>query len=74
MERMTGSSVTIRATVHKLVLDQGCFAPMFQFPVLTSIGILQGHNFENIKTKIRNEFWDIVTTGWKVSRFLINLQ
>ena len=67
MERITGTSVTVKATLCKLALDQGVFAPMFQFPVLTYIGILQGHNLADIGTKIGNEWWDIVTTGWKVS-------
>ena len=67
MERITGSSVTVKATFYKLALDQGVFAPLFQFPVLTYIGFLQGHNFADIKTKIRSQWWDIVTTGWKVS-------
>ena len=67
MERITGSSVTVKATFYKLALDQGVFAPLFQFPVLTYIGFLQGQNFADIKTKIRSQWWDIVTTGWKVS-------
>ena len=67
MERMTGSSVTVKATLYKLALDQGVFAPLFQFPVLTYIGFLQGQNFADIKTKIRSQWWDIVTTGRKVS-------
>ena len=67
MERITGSSVTVKATFYKLALDQGVFAPLFQFPVLTYIGFLQGQNFADIKTKIRSQWWDIVTTGWKES-------
>ena len=73
MERITGSSVTVKATFYKLALDQGVFAPLFQFPVLTYIGFLQGQNLADIKTKIRSQWWDIVTTGWKV-RFLIFLK
>ena len=74
MERITGSSVTVKATFYKLALDQGVFAPLFQFPVLTYIGFLQGQNFADIKTKIRSQWWDIVTTGWKVSTVTLLLK
>jgi len=66
LERMTGSAITIKATVSKLALDQVCFAPIFQIPVLTYIGILQGHKLTDIKTKVENEWADIVLTGWKI--------
>lgn len=64
---MLGSSITVSATLSKVALDQIGFAPLFQIPVLTYIGLLQGQQLSAIKTKLENEWVDIVVTGWKVS-------
>ena len=66
MEKLLGSSVTVKATLSKVALDQICFAPLFQVPVLTYIGLMQGQALSNIKVKLQKEWGDIVITGWKV--------
>lgn len=66
LERLLGAGVTVKTTLSKVALDQIGFAPLFQIPVLTYIGLLQGQKLSNIKAKLQQEWGDIVITGWKV--------
>ena len=67
MERIVGSGVTIQKTLTKVALDQLGMAPVFTVGILTLIGLFQGQNLQNIKTKLNDELMDIVINGWKVS-------
>ena len=67
MERIVGSGVTIQKTLTKVTLDQLGMAPVFTVGILTLIGLFQGQNLQNIKTKLNDELMDIVINGWKVS-------
>ena len=67
LEKLVGSGVTVQKTLSKVALDQLCFAPAFQVPILAYIGLLQGQNLSQIHVKIKRELKDIILTGWKVS-------
>jgi len=66
MEKIVGPSASILNTVKKLALDQLLFAPFFQIPILSAVGLLQGHSLSQIKERIENMWMDIVLIGWKI--------
>lgn len=66
LEKWFGSHVSVPATVIKVFIDQFGFAPFFTSFLLCLIGLSQGKDVQGIKKKLKNEFYDVMTTGWKV--------
>lgn len=52
--------------MKKVACDQLLFAPAFIAVLLTTIGTLQGNDFENLKAKLKNEYLEILINNYKV--------
>ncbi|XP_055546142.1 protein Mpv17-like [Wyeomyia smithii] len=64
-KRITGSNKTLN-TFKKVALDQLLFAPVFLGLLIGTIGVLQGHNREEIERKLKNEYTDILLTNYYI--------
>jgi hypothetical protein len=47
-------------------MSQVGFSPAFTVVILSTIGLLQGLNIQHIQTKLKEQLFDVVVTGWKV--------
>ncbi|XP_031831130.1 mitochondrial inner membrane protein MPV17 [Nomia melanderi] len=52
--------------LKKVCCDQLLFAPAFLLVLLSVIGILQGNDTQNLKTKLQNEYPDILKSNYKI--------
>ncbi|XP_058454324.1 protein Mpv17 [Malaya genurostris] len=64
-KRITGSSRAV-VTFKKVALDQLVFAPVFLGLLIGTIGLLQGHNKDEIEAKLKNEYTDILRTNYYI--------
>ena len=69
LEKIFGSTVTLKRTVAKVTLDQLFYAPSQQTVILVTIGALQGFSLQQIGDKVQRELPTITFTGWKVSKY-----
>ncbi|XP_046741577.1 protein Mpv17 [Diprion similis] len=65
LERYIGSKNSV-AALKKVVLDQGCFAPVFVAVLLTVIATMQGNDIEGVKTKLKSDYTDILSNNYKL--------
>ncbi|XP_006612128.1 protein Mpv17 [Apis dorsata] len=65
LDKYIGSKTGI-AVLKKVACDQLIFAPAGLGIVLTTVGLLQGKDFEQIKTKLSNEYLDILLNNYKI--------
>lgn len=63
LDKIKSGSKTI-VTFKKVALDQFIFAPIFIGGLISLIGTLQGHKPNEIKTKLKLEYKDILVTNY----------
>lgn len=64
-QRCSGKTPLSR-TIQKVFVDQIVFAPIFLGILLSFIGFSQHPNIEKVKTKLRNEYIDILKSNYAV--------
>ncbi|XP_057331291.1 protein Mpv17-like [Microplitis mediator] len=65
LDKYIGSKGKVVA-LKKVACDQVLFAPAFIVVLLTSIGLMQGKDIGGIKTKLSNEYKDILINNYKL--------
>ncbi|XP_044578301.1 protein Mpv17 [Cotesia glomerata] len=65
LDKYIGSKGTVVA-LKKVAFDQLLFAPTFIVVLLSSIGLMQGNDINGIKTKLSNEYKDILINNYKL--------
>ncbi|XP_033207649.1 protein Mpv17 isoform X2 [Belonocnema kinseyi] len=65
LDKFIGSAGTSVA-LKKVMCDQLFFAPTFIAILITTIGTLQGNNIDSIKTKLQNEYLEILVNNYKL--------
>jgi len=53
-------------TAKKLAVDQLVNAPVFTAVFFWMIGVLEGHSWQRIRTKIEDEYWRTLYTNWMI--------
>lgn len=66
LDKYIGSKGGI-VVLKKVSCDQLFFAPAFLIVLLSTIGILQGNDLEQLKKKLYNEYPDILKNNYKVT-------
>ncbi|XP_071857814.1 mitochondrial inner membrane protein MPV17 [Bombus fervidus] len=65
LDKYIGSKGGI-VVLKKVSCDQLFFAPVFLIVLLSTIGILQGNDLEQLKEKLYNEYPDILKNNYKI--------
>ncbi|KAK2588851.1 hypothetical protein KPH14_001720 [Odynerus spinipes] len=65
LDKYIGSKGGI-VVVKKVLCDQLLFAPTFLSVLLVSIGTLQGNTIDNLKLKLKNDYFEILTNNYKL--------
>ena len=60
-------NVGLKGVVLKVAADQLFFAPTFLIIFLSTMGTLNGEQPQQISTRIKQDFQEILVTNWKVS-------
>ena len=55
-----------KGALMKVGVDQLLFAPIFLVTFLSSMGALNGESTDQIKSKLEKEYFNVLTTNWKV--------
>ena len=66
MERFLGSQISLKVTMSKVAIDQIGFSPIFTGIIISTIGLMQGMDLESLKQKLKEEYVDVILTGWSV--------
>lgn len=65
LDKVVGTSGKTVA-VKKVFLDQAFFAPILIFGFFSVLGVLQRKSVEDIKSKIEQDYVEVVKAGWMI--------
>jgi len=66
LERKVKLKTAATTAIGKMVVDQFAFAPVFLFSFIGLMGAINGDSVGQIKSDIRNNYFDIMLTNYKV--------
>jgi len=55
-----------KGTLMKVATDQLLFAPTFVAAFMSTIALLNGESVDKIKTRLEQDYCNVLTTNWKV--------
>ncbi|KAI2787295.1 hypothetical protein POX_f07658 [Penicillium oxalicum] len=64
------SSLNVGNTITKVVIDQTIGATWNTVLFLFTMGLLRGHHYDEVLVQIRQEFWPIMSAGFKLWPFV----
>lgn len=56
-------------TAKKVAADQLVAAPVILCTVMSSVSLMEGHNVEQTKEKLKNDYFEVLLTNYKVRQF-----
>lgn len=66
LDKRVSAKTPIGRTVQKVFVDQFVFAPFFLATLLSVIGFSQHQDIEKVKTKLNNEYLDVLISNYAV--------